>query len=67
MLDVVYWHPQFQWIKVYTKIIVDHIGIDQAKFVHVRESDFEHLEEAMDRGKGNSISNLRKTILCRIF
>ena len=35
--------------KVYTKIIVDHIGIDQAKFVHVRESDFEHLEEAMDR------------------
>ena len=26
--------------KVYTKIIVDHIGIDQAKFVHVRESDF---------------------------
>ena len=54
--------------KVYTKIIVDHIGIDQAKFVHVRESDFEHLEEAMDRvEKENSISDLRKTILCRIF
>lgn len=37
--------------KVYTKIIVDHLGVDQAKFVHVKESDFEDddLTEAMDR------------------
>ena len=55
--------------KVYTKIIVDHIGIDQAKFVHVRESDFEHLDRRSNGscGKRNSISNLCKTFLCRIF
>ena len=37
--------------KVYTKIIVDRLGIDQAKFVHVRESDFkdDDLTDAMDR------------------
>lgn len=35
--------------KVYTKIIVDHLGIDQAKFVHVRETDFDHLDETMNR------------------
>ncbi len=37
--------------KVYTKIIVDRLGIDQAKFVHVRESDFQDddLTDAMDR------------------
>lgn len=35
--------------KVYTKIIVDKLGIDQAKFVHVRETDFENLGAAMDR------------------
>ncbi len=35
--------------KVYTKIIVDKLGVDQAKFVHVREIDFENLDLAMDR------------------
>lgn len=35
--------------KVYTKIIVDKLGVDQAKFVHVRETDFENLNQAMDR------------------
>lgn len=35
--------------KVYTKIIVEKLGVDQAKFVHVRETDFEKLELAMDR------------------
>lgn len=37
--------------KVYTKIIVERLGIDQAKFVHVKESDFKNddLTDAMDR------------------
>lgn len=35
--------------KVYTKIIVEKLGVDQAKFVHVRETDFEKLDLAMDR------------------
>lgn len=35
--------------KVYTKIIVDRLNIHQAKFVHVRESDFDHLHKAMDQ------------------
>lgn len=35
--------------KFYTKIIVDHIGVCQARFVPVVEDDFEDLEAAMDR------------------
>ncbi len=35
--------------KFYTKIIADNIGICQAKFVPVLESDFDDLETAMDR------------------
>lgn len=35
--------------KFFTKIIVDHIGICQAKFVPVLEEDFDDLEKAMDR------------------
>lgn len=35
--------------KVYTKKIVEELGIDQARFVHVSENDFEDLKEAMDR------------------
>ncbi|MCI5622389.1 MULTISPECIES: D-alanine--D-alanine ligase family protein [Anaerostipes] len=35
--------------KVYTKIIVEKLGVDQAKFVHIRETDFGELDKAMDR------------------
>lgn len=35
--------------KFYTKIIIDHIGVCQARFVPVVEDDFEDLEAAMDR------------------
>ncbi len=35
--------------KFYTKIIADHIGITQARFVPVVEDDFDDLETAMDR------------------
>lgn len=35
--------------KFYTKIIVDHIGVCQARFVPVVEDDFDDLEAAMDR------------------
>jgi D-alanine-D-alanine ligase len=35
--------------KFYTKVIVDNIGINQAKFVPVLEEDFTDIEAAMDR------------------
>lgn len=35
--------------KFFTKVIVDHIGIRQARFVPVRDEDLEDLEAAMDR------------------
>lgn len=35
--------------KFHTKIIANHIGINQAKFVPVIEDDFDDLETAMDR------------------
>ena len=35
--------------KFYTKIIVDHIGVCQARFVPVVEDDFDDIESAMDR------------------
>lgn len=35
--------------KFYTKIIIDNIGVCQARFVPVVEDDFEDLEAAMDR------------------
>ena len=56
--------------KVYTKIIVDRLGIDQAKFVHVRESDFkdDDLTDAMDRvGSSFVLSGICKAVLCGIF
>lgn len=35
--------------KFFTKVIVDHIGVCQARFVPVLEEDFDDLEAAMDR------------------
>lgn len=35
--------------KFYTKVIVDHIGVAQARFVPVIDDDFDDIEAAMDR------------------
>ena len=37
--------------KVYTKIIVEDLGIRQAQFVHIRRSDLTQMEDALDRAK----------------
>lgn len=37
--------------KVYTKIIVEDLGIRQARFVHIRRSDLADMEDALDRAE----------------
>lgn len=37
--------------KVYTKIIVEDLGIRQAQFVHIRRSDLADMEDALDRAE----------------
>ena len=37
--------------KVYTKIIVEDLGIRQAQFVHIRRSDLTQMEDALDRAE----------------
>lgn len=37
--------------KVYTKIIVEDLGIRQARFVHIRRSDLDQMEDALDRAE----------------
>lgn len=37
--------------KVYTKIIVEDLGIRQAEFVHIRRSDLDRMEDALDRAE----------------
>lgn len=35
--------------KVYTKVIVDKLGINQAKFVHIRKSDLKNMDVAVEK------------------
>lgn len=37
--------------KVYTKIIVEELGIRQAEFVHIRRGDLDQMEDALDRAE----------------
>ena len=37
--------------KVYTKIIVEDLGIRQAQFVHIRRSDLTQMEDTLDRAE----------------